>query len=315
MNRIFSLYKSRNPNFKGGVSLGGHSLGSLIVFDLLSHQTPQSNLTVDNVPKSPVISGAAGTGQLSINYPQLVFSPMSFFALGSPIGMFICVRGIEELGEDFKLPTCPNFFNIFHPFDPVAYRIESLINAELSKLRPVQIPHHKGRKRMHLELKDTVSRVSADIKQKIVDSMKSTWDSFYQLAISPRQVALQERVKEVIEEELIKEAAAEHVTDEISESSKPDGQDSPTEAETATLLKHLGKLNSGRRVDHVLQEAPFELFNEYIFAMASHVCYWESEDTMLLILKEMYSMIGIESDRQTPSSTSIEKSASNYITK
>lgn len=46
-----------------------------------------------------------------------------------------------------------------------------------------------------------------------------------------------------------------------------------TEAETS-LLKHLGKLNGGRRVDHVLQEAPFELFNEYIFAMASHVCYW-----------------------------------------
>lgn len=46
-----------------------------------------------------------------------------------------------------------------------------------------------------------------------------------------------------------------------------------TEAETS-LLKHLGKLNGGRRVDYVLQEAPFELFNEYIFAMASHVCYW-----------------------------------------
>lgn len=47
-----------------------------------------------------------------------------------------------------------------------------------------------------------------------------------------------------------------------------------TEAETS-LLKHLGKLNGGRRVDYVLQEAPFELFNEYIFAMASHVCYWQ----------------------------------------
>lgn len=38
------------------------------------------------------------------------------------LGMFVCVRGIEELGENFKLPTCPAFFNIFHPFDPVAYR-------------------------------------------------------------------------------------------------------------------------------------------------------------------------------------------------
>lgn len=64
--------------------------------------------------------------------------------------MFVTVRGIETLGKDFCLPTCPGFFNIFHPFDPVAYRIETLINPELTYLRPVLIPHHKGRKRMHL---------------------------------------------------------------------------------------------------------------------------------------------------------------------
>lgn len=64
--------------------------------------------------------------------------------------MFLTVRGIDLLGEDFQLPTCPSFFNIFHPFDPVAYRIESLINPDLSKYPPLQIPHHKGRKRMHL---------------------------------------------------------------------------------------------------------------------------------------------------------------------
>lgn len=38
INRIYDLFKRRNPSFKGGVSLGGHSLGSLILFDLLCHQ-------------------------------------------------------------------------------------------------------------------------------------------------------------------------------------------------------------------------------------------------------------------------------------
>lgn len=65
-------------------------------------------------------------------------------------GMFITVRGIESLGEDFVLPTCPMFFNIFHPFDPVAYRVEALVNSDFAKYSPVLIPHHKGRKRMHL---------------------------------------------------------------------------------------------------------------------------------------------------------------------
>ena len=36
----------------------------------------------------------------------------------------------------------------------------------------------------------------------------------------------------------------------------------------------IGILNNGRRIDYVLQEAPFEFFNEYIFALTSHVCYW-----------------------------------------
>lgn len=38
LNRVYDLFKQRNPAFEGGVSLGGHSLGSLILFDLLCHQ-------------------------------------------------------------------------------------------------------------------------------------------------------------------------------------------------------------------------------------------------------------------------------------
>jgi len=64
--------------------------------------------------------------------------------------MFVTVRGIESLGENFKFPTCPGFLNIFHPYDPVAYRIEPLINAAFENIPPFQVPHHKGRKRMHL---------------------------------------------------------------------------------------------------------------------------------------------------------------------
>ena len=38
LNRLVKMFKERNPTFKGTISLIGHSLGSLIVFDLLSHQ-------------------------------------------------------------------------------------------------------------------------------------------------------------------------------------------------------------------------------------------------------------------------------------
>lgn len=40
MNRLHALFKDRNSTFDGGIYLGGHSLGSLIMFDLLCHQNP-----------------------------------------------------------------------------------------------------------------------------------------------------------------------------------------------------------------------------------------------------------------------------------
>lgn len=36
-NRIYRLYKEKNPDFNGTVSIYGHSLGSVLAFDILSH--------------------------------------------------------------------------------------------------------------------------------------------------------------------------------------------------------------------------------------------------------------------------------------
>ena len=79
--------------------------------------------------------------------------------------MFLTFRGIEKLGTDFKFPTCDEFFNIFHPFDPVAYRFEPLVCAN-PILKPVLMPHHKGRKRMHLELRENLTKVGEDLNWK-----------------------------------------------------------------------------------------------------------------------------------------------------
>lgn len=309
LNRLYSLFQQRNPSFSGGVSLGGHSLGSLILFDLLAHQRPaepeepsddltgnssETNGTTTDKKVCRRISylmGTVGAGQVKISYPHLSFLPNAFFALGSPIGMFVTVRGLDKLGEHFSLPTCPTFFNIFHPYDPVAYRIEALINPELAKLKPVLIPHHKGRKRMHLELKETMARVGADLKQKVFDSMKSTWNSFYQLAMFHKQdqPALEAEVSKNIQNQL-----------ETTPEEDDQCEQEPIQEQTDIPL---GQLNNGRRIDYVLQEAPLEFFNEYIFALTSHVCYWESEDTILMILKEIYSSMDIQTDNKIPQQT------------
>ncbi|XP_055715061.1 uncharacterized protein LOC129809268 isoform X1 [Phlebotomus papatasi] len=322
VNRLYKLFCERNPNFKGGVSLAGHSLGSLILFDLLCHQKSPSNDNEHEVensetpdqmnvvtPTEPILRpekqtaqqinytmGPAGTGQPFINYPQLDIRPRNFFAFGSPIGMFVTVRGIDTLGLDFKLPTCDGFFNIFHPYDIVAYRIEGLVNAELSSLRPVLIPHHKGRKRMHLELREQMVRVGGEIKQKIFDTFRSTVDTVTHITSLGRAdpQAIKCEVDKVLEEQL-------HLDETQREiSSAGTGSSGGSECDTGETDLPLGRLNQARRIDYVLQEAPLEFFNEYIFALTSHVCYWQSEDTILFIVKEIYSSMGVQTDNKVP---------------
>ncbi|XP_060808470.1 uncharacterized protein LOC106134385 [Amyelois transitella] len=285
LNRIYRLFKSRNPNYRGTVSLGGHSLGSVILYDLLCHQ----NNSGRSPAKSMVGGGTGADISPAVRYPALEFSPAALYALGSPIAMFECIRGVDSLGDKFCLPTCNHFFNIFHPYDPIAYRIEPLINRQLKDVKPSLIPHHKGRKRMHLELKDTMARVGADLKQKLIESLKATWTSVWKTT-----PPIDGQLEKVVEEEMEKDQECKEET---------------TQEEVTPEL--LGRLNSGRRVDYVLQEAPFEMINEYLFAMSSHVCYWESEDTMLLILREIYDSLGVPPDCSVPqNSMSVQRSRS-----
>ncbi|KAL3863613.1 hypothetical protein ACJMK2_005363 [Sinanodonta woodiana] len=234
-----------------------------------------SSITVDYV------QGLAGTGQPYVKYPQLLFKPMCFFALGSPVGVFLAARGVEQLGEDFRLPTCHKVFNIFHPFDPIAYRIEPLIHPSAHEIKAVLMPHHKGRKRLHLELKESIARVGADIKQKIIDSLKSTWNSINSFAQAHRNTA----------ETSLEEQVDSQMSSMVQELSKDDDATSIASSHEDEI--HMGQLNEGRRIDYVLQERPIESFNDYVFSLSSHGCYWDSEDTVLMCLKEIYSMYGI----------------------
>ncbi|XP_035519218.1 SEC23-interacting protein [Morone saxatilis] len=225
-----------------------------------------------------------GTGQVSVVYHALDFEPVNFFALGSPIGMFLTVRGLEKIEETYQLPTCKGFFNIYHPLDPVAYRIEPMILPDLD-LKPVLIPHHKGRKRLHLELKESLTRMGSDLKHGFISSLKSAWQTLNEFARAHTTSAqLQAELAIVANqiEEQEKQAREEH---KIAESPEPQREEEPQ--------VKIGMLNGGNRIDYVLQEKPIESFNEYLFALQSHLCYWESEDTALLLLKEIYKSMGI----------------------
>ncbi|XP_023863436.1 SEC23-interacting protein isoform X2 [Salvelinus sp. IW2-2015] len=229
-----------------------------------------------------------GTGQVSVVYHTLDFEPVNFFALGSPIGMFLTVRGLKKIEENYQLPTCKGFFNIYHPLDPVAYRIEPMILPDLD-LKPVLIPHHKGRKRLHLELKESLSRMGSDLKHGFISSVRSAWQTLNDFARAHTSNA-QLAAELAMVANQIKEEEEKHAHSDVAEHRIVESPELLREEEAQMKI---GMLNGGNRIDYVLQEKPIESFNEYLFALQSHLCYWESEDTALLLLKEIYMTMGI----------------------
>ncbi|XP_051278798.1 phospholipase DDHD2 isoform X1 [Dicentrarchus labrax] len=429
INRLHTLFKQRHPEFNGDVSVVGHSLGSLILFDMLTNQRNGSetrkgvptnepfrlscdtleqtltrlglqqyldtlqteNLDLESLalcqdgdlkdlgiplgPRKKILNymrrkwlpedcktGAVhlapglqvppqvtsdhdgnqsseltmqqsqfhraqsvtsavdyeyfdmGIGQVSIDYPQLAFHPQTFFAFGSPIGMFLTVRGLKHIDPNYTFPTCKSFYNIYHPYDPVAYRIEPMIVSEVD-LEPMLIPHHKGRKRMHLELKDSLTRMSMDLKNNVLGSLRTAWQSFARLPVAAlppvdegettKETNLQDtQASAAVAASAKREEKSADFWTKILEGPRAfykhyfkgvceEAESSVSAEQTEQPEIKVGMLNGGRRIDYVLQEKPIESFNEYLFAIQSHLCYWESEDTALLLLKEIYDKLGV----------------------
>jgi hypothetical protein len=171
LNRIYRLFKERNPGFNGKISLAGHSLGSAIMFDILCNQKLDRS------------------GSRSSKYQprhentriQLEFEVEDFYALGSPVGLFQMLKGrtiaarqtpnvkpaqtpFDMMDDPFlgsssltgntteepgyleittSSPKCRRVFNIFHPTDPISYRLEPLISPAMATLKPQPLPYTK----------------------------------------------------------------------------------------------------------------------------------------------------------------------------
>ncbi|VDL20598.1 unnamed protein product [Hymenolepis diminuta] len=362
IKQLRKLFLQRNPDYKGDFSVAGHSLGAVIVFDLLSHQrrTPSSTPSVKSTNGGAdedewslvdtssnngnggnnnaylinhlhmstdlseeqirqvvnaltstnktleVGAQSAGIGLPVVNYPQMGFAFSTCFLLGSPLALFLVARGVERLSSDFHLPTCQRCVNIFHPFDPVAYRLENLVMPEY---RPcaVLMPHHAGRKRLHLELKDNIARVGADITSKFYQSLKSTWRSLQEFASAHTSSGTfkssEDDATNMSEEEKDSEAikrVLSRLADNVN--ARKLGHDfdyDEEEEEEVDQDLFPCQLNQGRRLDYVLQaslsfwffvlkEAPLESLNDYLFALSSHAVYWDSQDCLLFMLNQLF---------------------------
>lgn len=192
LNRIYSMFCSRNPYFEnrgGKLSIIAHSLGSVICYDIIS-SWGNSNIDLDNslslmvdrcdnsaesrlkFQNEDTMTNKVNNNDYDLkntqdfynvklpskgykqpNFPsnfkignlwKEVNNIENFFMLGSPLPVFLALRGInpENIQDEYDiLPkmTCKKIFNIYHNSDPVAYRIEPLFFKEYLHLDPVHI--------------------------------------------------------------------------------------------------------------------------------------------------------------------------------
>jgi len=134
------------------ISIFAHSLGSIISFDILSHQF---NSDVEEKEKDEE-EKEEEEKENKVIVPRLCFHPVNFFACGSPIGFFVSIRK-QAIGRNWKLPTCGSMFNIFHPRDPFAHRVEPLIDLNLGDLPPARIKSVSGVSPYHIVASDAVN--------------------------------------------------------------------------------------------------------------------------------------------------------------
>ncbi|XP_040414349.1 phospholipase DDHD1 isoform X4 [Cygnus olor] len=175
LNRLYTLFCSRNPEFeeKGGkVSIVSHSLGCVITYDIMTGWNPVrlyeqllqkeeeeleeswmsyeeqrllEELYITKQRLKEIEERLQGLKASTISKtPVLKFKVENFFCMGSPLAVFLALRGIRpgnSGSQDHILPRtiCNRLLNIFHPTDPVAYRLEPLILKHYSNISPVQI--------------------------------------------------------------------------------------------------------------------------------------------------------------------------------
>ncbi|RDA89309.1 hypothetical protein CP532_6237 [Ophiocordyceps camponoti-leonardi (nom. inval.)] len=159
-NRIVSLFRQRNADFKGKVHLMGHSLGSAIFFDVLCRQKDEPAGGQRHNPLR--ILPHQGRKSKHHGDLQFDFNVHDYFCLGSPVGLFQMLKG-RPLGSDgdpflttpseaesasplsssVSSPKVEQLFNLFHPSDPISYRLEPLISPAMATLKPQALPYTK----------------------------------------------------------------------------------------------------------------------------------------------------------------------------
>ncbi|XP_014219125.1 phospholipase DDHD1-like [Copidosoma floridanum] len=164
LNRLYNTFAERHPEWQGKVSILAHSLGCVIVYDIVTRW-----MGFETYP--PASSPCLSEG--------LRFPIENLFCLGSPLSVFLALRTRTPSNRLDLMPEylCNRFYNIFHWSDPVAYRMEPLLERGYSKIEPVCILPHGGADSQPIEQTQPLSLNNGDQSNPQSDTDEKDADS------------------------------------------------------------------------------------------------------------------------------------------
>uniref|UniRef100_A0A8C7IUL0 DDHD domain containing 1b n=1 Tax=Oncorhynchus kisutch TaxID=8019 RepID=A0A8C7IUL0_ONCKI len=336
LNRLYSLFCMRNPEFgeSGKVSIVSHSLGCVITFDIMTGWDPvrfhheelwadpeemqerwpscqgrqlQEEMRLTRLRLRDLENQFAGLQSPSSegSSSALKFKVENFFCMGSPLAVFLALRGIRpgnNVTQDHILPKsiCQRLFNVFHPTDPVAYRLEPLILKNYSNISPVQIHwYNTCSPTPYDQIRPTLLNPALKERASISDT-----ESLPSPCTSPPQTRRHygESITNLGKASIMGAASLGKGIGGIffSRFSRSSGQVGNVEEEPSDSEVSMASITSvcfnsvflcvtvelERRIDFELREGMVE--SRYWSAVTSHTAYWCSHDVALFLLTFMY---------------------------
>jgi hypothetical protein len=198
--------------------------------------------------------------------------------LGSPLALFLALQssapgGVEREDDAADAargvaallasgaPSCARVVNLLHPHDPVAYRLEPLLQPAAAGLRPALVPYHRNSgRRLGVEVTDRLEALSSSIRG--VGALSAA--ALAKLGLGFRGVD---------------DAAPAGAAGALS------GEDAAAARALLTRLAGEGGLDAegAPRVDWQLQAAEIEV--PFFQAFTAHLAYWTDPDVALFVLR------------------------------
>jgi len=141
-NKVYQnfLQTEEGAGFDGQVCLIGDSTGAMLAYDALSRYNDKSS-------RENSLSAENSLGQPDNSDDTFQFQVSDFFMLGSPISLVLAFRKHSSSQSktclELPKPRCKQVYNLFHPSNPIAARLEPFLCPSFSQLPAINIPRYQ----------------------------------------------------------------------------------------------------------------------------------------------------------------------------